>query len=635
MPIAEQNQLYERSQDLRGGTDTGRSPAVIEPDRVESAVNVQFRGTELQQRPAFRKIGLTFESDVSSEWFRTQIFQGAGVYSTPTKTVLLASVGGHIYEFSLRDNKPLGGVRRITPAGGRNNRTKPLAWFQQAGAKWMVIQDDDSRPILYDGVTARRADPGEVPIGNVMAYGQGRLFVVRGNLVFPGDLVGVDTDSEIKYTEINFLNEGQPFGIRSASGIIRCLAFLDQQDTTTGQGDLVIGGDRGISTAQVSASRDTWKNIAFERDALIDIGITGHNAFALVNGDLWFRSSDGWRSYRQARAEVNGWARIPMSQEMSRWFDSEDEQLLLYSSAIFFDKRLLVTAVPQQFNGRVRFAGLASLDFDILSTMSGAATYSGSFTKNPQPGWDGCWTGIQPTRLLKAIIKGHTRAFAFCWNPVDGNCLYEIMREQETDLALMPRSRVKYREFDFKKPDDLKGLHSYDVWLGSVSSNWTMSLNYIKDRSQRLYCWGNQAGPMNMCLNAAGPSMTSQQLGGFPRISFTEPPDDADESGKLSRQFFVVQPILDFKGGLTILKTRIRAQQLEEDPDGAFNDAPPPLSAANCPFPGESLATVSGCATTICTDVPYDERITDSAASVVPYVAPGGETIVPFIPPPS
>jgi hypothetical protein len=106
--------------------------------------------------------------------------------------------------------------------------------------RWHITQDGESKPIIFDGVVARRALDDEVIVGKIMAYGIGRLIVTRGRDVYFGDLFGSHegdpSDSVLKFTETNFLSEGFPAEIPYTQGEITAVSFFPAQDTATGQG---------------------------------------------------------------------------------------------------------------------------------------------------------------------------------------------------------------------------------------------------------------------------------------------------------------------------------------------------------------------------------------------------------------
>ena len=115
--------------------------------------------------------------------------------------------------------------------------TADHVFFQQA-ENWLVVQDQQSPPYLYNGGSLRRATGEEVPIGGPMAYGKGRLWVANGSEYYGGDLVYGDPaygrDSVIRFTENTFLNEGGAFAV--SNGPITGLAFGANLDTSLGLG---------------------------------------------------------------------------------------------------------------------------------------------------------------------------------------------------------------------------------------------------------------------------------------------------------------------------------------------------------------------------------------------------------------
>ncbi len=132
---------------------------------------------------------------------------------------------GHVYAISTDTFD----VTEVTPASGPNVAYKRLGWSVTA-EKWWIYQDDDSKALIYDGTSSRRAEPGqfEVPSGNVIEYAAGRLAVALrdGQHFRIGDLVlgpsGTPQngylDSVLKFTETNFANEGGDLIVKTFGG---------------------------------------------------------------------------------------------------------------------------------------------------------------------------------------------------------------------------------------------------------------------------------------------------------------------------------------------------------------------------------------------------------------------------------
>jgi hypothetical protein len=384
----------------------------------------------------------------------------------------------------------------FVPANYRNSKKKPIAYMTQAD-KWLVIQDGESKPILYDGATAVRSkcdetnrEKTEVPVGTIMAYGMGRLVVTiaeRG-IAF-GDLYGSHPfedpgDSLILFTERNFLAEGGDAAIPFTNGRVTGLSFFPQLDTTTGTGQLLAFAERGATSFAINLPRLLWKTSEFQTTALLTTGLRGHRSISVVNEDLWFRSQDGARSYRQARSEPTGWAHIPLSTNVRQFFDIDSEILLKFGSSVYFDNRIIFTTEPAWNQGRPFHNGMAAVDFDIIS----------SFGTKYRPAWEGHWTpGEQKTSNLPNVkvcqvfggtFNGQERAFFFGMeqvgidqetNPVYENHLFEFTSSEwdDWDFQHIPWELVS-RGFDFKAgqqstPFNENELYDGDIWLSEIA----------------------------------------------------------------------------------------------------------------------------------------------------------------------
>jgi hypothetical protein len=359
--------------------------------------------------------------------------------------------------------------------------------------KWMVIQDGQSSAILHDGQETRRANEtsvfdvnsvpprvttystdlkkSEVPAGTIMAYGMGRLVVIVNDRdVAFGDLYGSHegpepADSLVQFTERNFLAEGFDAAIPFRQGLAQGMEFFPQLDTSTGNGQLMVFGERGASSFFLSLPREAWKTSQFQIQALSTTGLRGHRSISIVNEDLWFRAEDGYRSYRQARSEAAGWAHIPLSTNVRQFMDTDFEKLLKYGSTIYFDNRIIGTCSPYWNNYQPMHQGLVVVDFDILS----------SFGTKFRPAWDGHWqkynAGIQIHQLVTGKFQGATRAFIFGRSPEDGNQLYEISMNDKDDFDGLIEWEMVSRSFDFSKlsqqgnPFVENDLYDGDLWL--------------------------------------------------------------------------------------------------------------------------------------------------------------------------
>src|SRR5207237_361954 len=155
-----------------------------------------------------------------------------------------------------------------------------------------------------------------------------------------------------------------PFALGKATAA----TFFPQLDTSTGNGQLMIFAERGAASFFLSLPRDQWKTASFQQLALLTTGLRGWRSISAVNEDLWFRSDDGWRSFRQARSEPVGWSHIPLSTNVHQYLDNDTPELLYLANSIYFDNRIIATCNPYWNNGRPYHNGLVVVDFDILSS---------------------------------------------------------------------------------------------------------------------------------------------------------------------------------------------------------------------------------------------------------------------------
>jgi hypothetical protein len=276
------------------------------------------------------------------------------------------------------------------------------------------------------------ANPSEVPTGSIMAYGQGRLFIANPNRfeIKALDLVGshvnvsagktaldekfyplTDPRASVLFnTENTYLNEGGSLLMPSFMGRITGMQFVPTQNTVAGQGQLFVFCEFGAATFNVMTPRDQWGTTSsFQTVLYTNIGAVGPDAFAQVNGDLFFRSNDGLRTYKNATAEMETYGNTAMSAEMNYILNQEPIHLLQDVSLAYTDRgRVLMTALPQEYqpesiNSRSKkvYKALISLDFNSMTGSLGktAAAY------------DGIWTGLDMLQVIAGDFGRRDRAF--------------------------------------------------------------------------------------------------------------------------------------------------------------------------------------------------------------------------------
>jgi len=276
------------------------------------------------------------------------------------------------------------------------------------------------------------AYPKEVPVGSIMSYGQGRLFVSSSNrfeiksLDFVGSHVnktaGVDIQDNVVYplkdprasilfnTEELYLSGGGSFLMPSYMGKITGLKFLPTKDVAAGQGDLYAFCEFGAASFQVGQQRSSWGTTGKFQSLLFDkIGAVGPEAFAGVNGDLFFRSNDGIRTYRNASASNEDPGNTALSAEIADLLKIEALPLLGNVSMVYTDdSRLLVTAQPKEnqpanadAKGTLVYKAIVSCDLQPLNRSASRGTMV----------YDGIWTGLDFLQLFNGQFDRKNKTF--------------------------------------------------------------------------------------------------------------------------------------------------------------------------------------------------------------------------------
>lgn len=465
---------------LEGGMNSGISPSLLPQNQCAFSVNVTFRRGFPRTRPRFNEIKLNFQGEAEMEtWWNEHFVSGSCYYLPPTNVPqIVACCGGRFFTFLISGNEAV--VMEATPVNDRNDALRQITWFCQA-AQFLVAQNGIDRPWIYDGSIARRSniEANEVPVGRQMAYINQRLFVVSttGREILPGDLAGVTPTSVLQFNEIllSATDGGQPLSLPLEAGPITALIPTAQLDTQYGQGILLAATKTSVCSFNPVIQRLNWDQIQLQNIALIGNGFTSDRV-AIVNGDVWGRSLDGWRSFIMARRDFSTWGNTPQSQEILRLVDKDTQNLLEYSSFVYFDNRLIGTCSPIQDAGGVYHRGMIALDFESISGLT---------SKNP-PKYDGLWTGINPYSFIVGEFKEDQRCLAFTREGTT-NKLWEVTKEYGADGCGSPiQALMELKSFTFKTPALNKELQWFELWIDQLRGEANFDLKF---RPNQFPCW--------------------------------------------------------------------------------------------------------------------------------------------------
>lgn len=437
---------------------------------------------------------------------------------------------------------------------------------------FLIAQDGISKAFLFDGGRSWRADPSklEVPTGTVMAYGIGRLWVaIGGNRFVASDIVygpsGTPAydkrDAILKFTENTFLAGGGAF---TAPGEITAMAFISSLDTSAGQGPLMIFTDSAIASVNAPANREAWAVVTnpIQTFSLLANGaMSFYGTIPTVNGDIFYRSIDGIRSFFLARREFGNWGNTPISSEIENLIRGDAEDLLQYHSAIVFDNRLLFTgrSIPTRYGAQ--WKGIGVLDFDNMSSM---------LEKSP-PVYDGVWTGVDPVWLFTGKYGRTQRAFIAAINSDGQNELWEISKSKQFDNGdgRIKRTMVS-RSFLFASPLEMTRLDNMEMFVTEVIGDCDITVRYRPDEYPCWFSWNTQPVCANWrkCDSWENCETPTAFRGGYKtRIPFGQPPDtDETNDGKPARLGYSHQIEVVIEGYCEVQKLRMTAYQVDEEP---------------------------------------------------------------------
>lgn len=513
MPNGSDVRLVDGTLDFSLGCDSSRvttvqsqaNPNGLARQKLAWMVNCTVRNGGIEQRRGFQFINTIHDG--------SKPYQGGWLYEQPTGSpYLVLSIGGNIYAVHVDTDNSVTNLSAV--AGLTNSTTSPKAYFCQ-GETYLVIQSGDwqpnnagTKPLFWDGTSLTRSvgiiSPNNVPGGGAtpfneippalaMCYYQGRIWYSNGRLYTAGDIVGDTasgtigakfTDSVLKVTENPLAIGGDGFTVPSQAGNITALAYNAQLDSALGQGTLYAFTRRQINGLTVPISRTAWiaatnSNQPFQFVAQNRRGTPSDRSIVQVNSDLFYTTTEpGIRSLVVATRYFKQWGNVPISRNVQRAYDFTTANLLNTASGINFDNRLLMTCLPVITPVGVAYQGLATLNYDLVSTLD----------EQLPPAWEGILDGFDVLQMFEGDFGGIDRAFAVVHDRSTHDInLFEITNDSETDYV---ENRVQWQfetpAFTFGKEQDLKTLDAGEIWVDRARGRVTMEIDYRQDANA---CW--------------------------------------------------------------------------------------------------------------------------------------------------
>jgi hypothetical protein len=409
-----------------------------------------------------------------------------------------------------------------------------------------------------------------IPIGSIVTYGNGRLWVANNNNLYAGDLVGSSLNAEIKFSETIYLSGGGSFYF---SENITGLVFLPGQDNSVGQGDLIVFTKNSIYAIKATNyDRTTWQTTpGMQRKIFIGRGSENQESIILTDKDIYFRSLEGVRSLSQT-VNARGVVSLSDSLEATRVVTYDTERWLNYAPGALFDSRYLLGGAPKiqritdangSYTGRfnIVFSKLISKDFN-----------AGSVVNTSIPVYDGEWTGLQVCKLVEGMFENARRCFAITCDSDGKNCLYEITLSDYSDQIKTSRTSsvvtspiecyVETKRFSFGTPFDIKSLMRADVGFTDVYGDVSWNLTYSPDFVNLFY----PVQTSTILNEQETPVLTTQSPPDLPygfKTTRTVKPSSVcvDSTNRLSNFGYMFQSKISWEGQAKLVLFRLHASR--------------------------------------------------------------------------
>jgi len=435
-------------------------------------------------------------------------FQG-GAFYTPDygEPQLILALNGNIYR--VRTDTDFSVEKIIGP---QLDSFSSQYYFAQA-EKWMVIQDGTltNNPLFFstndDGSVATMVqsrgfvgvnDPtNQIPPAGPMDYYQQRLWYGFGRFYAAGDIVFNKVsgtapyqyrDSVLAVTENPVPSGGDAFVTPISSGNIRWLRHAANLNTQLGETNLFIGTRNAVFACNAPITRDDWTKATLDLMPLQTVALKGAGAYSdrgatAINNDILFASTPNGdvRSLRTAILNFQQPGQIPISNNINRVLDFNDRSLLHFTSSVYHDTRFLQTVLPYSVALGTAFKGIASLDFNPLSSLQ----------ETLPPTWDGVWEGLPIMQLFQANIGGRDRCFSIVPYDAFGHVkLWELTTTEKfnTNASGLARTEWSFETASYAWGDvhRLKELETLRLWLDRVVGTVEIKVEFRPDQTG---CW--------------------------------------------------------------------------------------------------------------------------------------------------
>lgn len=418
----------------------------------------------------------------------------------------------------------------------------------------------------------------EIGAAGPMDYYQGRLWYAIGRVFLAGDIVKGPSgtaiynfrDSILKVTENPLCLAGDGFTVADNAGNIRTLTHNANINATLGQGNFFAGTRKVIYALSVPATRSDWtsssdtKNTPTQTVIQIGNGPVNDRSNVGVNGDILFQNLEpNIASLYTTVRNFSQWGLVSLSANEQRILQFNDRNLLRFASGIYFNNRMLQTALPRQTARGVVHDALIPLDFVPLSSYGATLT----------PNWEGHHQGVAPLQMFTGDFGGRERAFAVVVSAVDqGIDLWEITATDKFDTQkggeqVRIECYIETPAFTFGDINNMKELVSAELGIDRLFGTVNFRMDYRPDSDSCWHLWHEWkiCSAKNTCEEGVN-VYPCVPLGEGYRQNMTLPKPQskcATESSRPTAQGYQFQCRLTWKGFCRIRSLRLYAMERE------------------------------------------------------------------------
>jgi hypothetical protein len=471
-------------------------------------------------------------------------------------------------------------IKKISAFDFGSGLDKP---FFVQGNEFCVIQAGDytTLPLFWDGTTLRQSigindnavapgTPGvnELPAGGPMDFYMGRLWYAQGTSFSAGDITGGPSgtapynfrDAILNVTENPLVLGGDGFATPANEGSITALKHNANQDAALGQGILFAFTPRGAHGLTVPVTRTDWISANNQNQPKIvpvqlAMGTLSDRSVVTVNGDLFYQDPLGnIRTLLTAVRYFGQWGNLPISSNINRLLQFNDKTLLSWGCGIYFNNRMIQSALPVQTQQGVVHQALSALDFEPIS----------NFNAQSVPVWEGMYEGLDILQTFTGVFSGKERAFAVVVSRIDFSIqLWELTADDRFDNANNRiQMQAEFPAFTWGNEFSMKQQIGAELWIDRLFGEVVFTLEYRPDGES---CWQKWhewkvCSPRNSCENTGvNPCTGLQQVQCYPLIPYgesyrqtmslpTPPQSCSSAAGRPSYINYQCQPRLTVKG---------------------------------------------------------------------------------------